>query len=371
MTPAPGPGQASQTTTMYFDKMNRLTGTMLPDGTYVTNSYTSQGWMSRTSGSRTYPAGYTFDAQGRTKTLTTWANFPSSGAAVTTWNYDTNRGWLNSKKYADNNGPSYTCTAGGKLKTRAWARGVVTTNSYNSAGQLSGIGYPAGTPSVGMVYDRRGNQSALTQGAMTTSYTDDAAGDELGESYAGGALGGLTVTNGYDSLGRRTNLAVLKAAAPLLHCASSFDAASRLLTVSDGTNSATYWYLANSPLVDHIVFASNATTVMTTSNKYDFLNRLTGISSVSSVSSVVNFQYAYNSANQRTAVTNVDSTYCLYGYDSLGQVTNSVKKWPDNSVVAGQQFGYGFDTIGNRTMTLAGGDQNGANLRRRATRPTA
>jgi RHS repeat-associated protein len=32
-------------------------------------------------------------------------------------------------------------------------------------------------------------------------------------------------------------------------------------------------------------------------------------------------------------------------------------------VVAGQQFGYGFDTIGNRTMSLAGGDQNGANRR--------
>ena len=113
MTPAPGPGQASQTTTMYFDKMNRLTGTMLPDGTFVTNSYTTQGWMSQTSGSRTYPAGYTFDAQGRTKTLTTWTSFPSSGAAVTTWNYDTNRGWLGSKKYADNNGPSYNYTAAG------------------------------------------------------------------------------------------------------------------------------------------------------------------------------------------------------------------------------------------------------------------
>ncbi len=29
----------------------------------------------------------------------------------------------------------------------------------------------------------------------------------------------------------------------------------------------------------------------------------------------------------------------------------------------GQQFDYAFDTIGNRTQTLAGGDQNGANLR--------
>ena len=31
--------------------------------------------------------------------------------------------------------------------------------------------------------------------------------------------------------------------------------------------------------------------------------------------------------------------------------------------MAGQQFEYAFDTIGNRTSTQAGGDQNGANLR--------
>ena len=115
--------------------------------------------------------------------------------------------------------------------------------------------------------------------------------------------------------------------------------------------------------MDHIVFARNGSTVITTSNKFDYLNRLTAISSVASGTSVVNFQYQYNSANQRTAVTNVDSTYWLYGCDSLGQVTNGVKKWGDNTVVAGQQFGYGFDTIGNRKTTLAGGDQNGANQR--------
>lgn len=31
--------------------------------------------------------------------------------------------------------------------------------------------------------------------------------------------------------------------------------------------------------------------------------------------------------------------------------------------VAGQQFDYAFDTIGNRTRTLSGGDTNGVNLR--------
>jgi RHS repeat-associated protein len=52
-----------------------------------------------------------------------------------------------------------------------------------------------------------------------------------------------------------------------------------------------------------------------------------------------------------------------YQYDFLGQVTNGVRHWRDGTVAAGQQFGYFFDTIGNRTQTLSGGDTNGQNLR--------
>jgi hypothetical protein len=52
-----------------------------------------------------------------------------------------------------------------------------------------------------------------------------------------------------------------------------------------------------------------------------------------------------------------------YGYDPLGQVIFGSKFWVDQTPVAGQQFDYTFDTIGNRTQTEAGGDQNGANLR--------
>ena len=135
------------------------------------------------------------------------------------------------------------------------------------------------------------------------------------------------------------------------------DAASRLLTVSDGTNTAAYSYVANSPLVDHIAFAHSGTAEMTTRYTNDFVNRLTGISSA------LNFAYQYNLAGQRVSVTNGDGSHWTYGYDALGQVTNGVKRWGNGAVVAGQQFGYGFDTMGNRTKTLAGGDQYGGSLR--------
>ena len=37
-----------------------------------------------------------------------------------------------------------------------------------------------------------------------------------------------------------------------------------------------------------------------------------------------------------------------YTYGGLGQVNSGNKYWPGNSLVAGQQFQYGFDDIGSR-----------------------
>src|SRR5437899_7603646 len=79
------------------------------------------------------------------KSMKTWKNFAeNSGTATTTWNYDAYRGWLFSKRYPDNTGPDYTYTAGGRLKTRTWARTgtggnrIVTTYTYGFDDGTSG-----------------------------------------------------------------------------------------------------------------------------------------------------------------------------------------------------------------------------------------
>jgi hypothetical protein len=77
----------------------------------------------------------------------------------------------------------------------------------------------------------------------------------------------LTVTNQYDAYLRRTNTALLSGATVLCRTTNGYDLASRLASVSDGTNSASYSYLANAPLVGQIVFASNTTTRMTTAKQ--------------------------------------------------------------------------------------------------------
>src|SRR5436190_558056 len=84
-------------------------------------------WVcSRTrSAAALYPVSYTYDAQGRMKTMKTYKNLAAnSGVATTTWNYDAYRGWLSSKVYDDSHGPSYDYTPAGRLRTRTWARGV-------------------------------------------------------------------------------------------------------------------------------------------------------------------------------------------------------------------------------------------------------
>ena len=57
-----------------------------PDGTVVHKEHYPAGQLKKTYGSRTYPVEYTYDAQGRMKTMTTWSNSPPAGAATTAWN---------------------------------------------------------------------------------------------------------------------------------------------------------------------------------------------------------------------------------------------------------------------------------------------
>ena len=242
---------------------------------------------------------------------------------------------------------------------------MTTTYTYNTAGDLRTVAYSDTTNGLTYTYDRRGRPATVTDatGAATTLAFNDAS-QLLSEAYSGASpLAGLTVASAYDQYLRRYNLS-LNTQPSALNITYGFDAASRLQTVTDGADySATYTYLANSPLVSQVSFANSYMTVMTTAKQYDYVNRLTQISlSPSFEGPLLSFSYGYNSANQRTNDTLVDSCTGSMGMTPWGKWSRARSIGAMGRRSPGEQFQYQFDNIGNRQGTDAGGDDLGANL---------
>ncbi len=364
-TAAPASGQSPLNTTNYFDGRDRVFRMVHPDGNSVTNEFFLTGELKKTYGSRTYPVAYTYDHAGRLKTMTTWQSFATSGgAAVTTWNYDGYQGLLTNKQYQGGSGPSYTYTPSGKLKTRTWARGVVTSYGYNNAGDLQSLTYSDGiTPAVTNSYNRLGQIVSQTQSlggtnvVRTTGFSLLAL--PLTESWTGGPLDGLSVTNGFDNLQRRTTVGLSNYSASV--AVYGYDRASRLAGVTNGSAFAAYTYSADRGQWSKLQMGLSGTNRLTTSRVYDKVDRLTWLTNAYASTDV--FGFAFNAAGQMTRRDEPDGAYWIYTYDSLGQVTSGKKYWSDSSPVAGQQFEYAFDDIGNRNSSASGGDASGSNLR--------
>lgn len=347
-----GPGYDPQVTSYVYDPAGRVQTVTLPDGGEVNSTYWPTGALKRSWGARVYPAEYAYDPQGRMKTLMTWQNFAGdSGRAVTTWNYDPQRGFLLNKHYTDGTGPTYTYKPSGRLLTRTWARtpAVTTTYSYNAAGELAGTDYSDATPDVVVTYDRTGRASTITDASGQRSFVYHSSGQIESETYASGPLNGLAVIRSFDALNRQEGISVPGVSS----IAYGYDAASRLQTVTNGPDTATYAYATNSPLVESLVFTRAGAARLTTAKIYDNLNRLTSISNTPSSAPVSRHAYTYNAANQRARAVREDNSYWSYSYDPLGQVTAAGKFLADDTPTPGFSFAYNYDDIGNRKTATA------------------
>ena len=347
--------------------MGRITKTTYSDGTSLTNEYYATGHLKRRTGSRAYPVEYTYDPQGRMTTMITWQNYADdSGKANTSWQYNSKRGFLTKKLYDDPDSYIlYTNTPAGRLSSRQWARGILTTYAQNTAGENTVINYSDGsTPSVTNYLDRLGRVTNIVDGAGSRyiSHADD--GRILSVTNATGILRGLNVDYDYDALLRRSDIAFFtNAASVVFNHTYTYDDASGLSGVSDGTYAAAYSYLANSSLIDSINYKDGLNTRMTAPRTYDHLGRRQRFSATPTSGLGWSFDYTYNQANQRVQAAHRDGSAWHYDYDRLGQLTSGRKHWGDGSPVAGQQREYAYDDIGNRLSTAEGGDTLGAGLR--------
>ncbi len=201
---------------------------------------------------------------------------------------------------------------------------------------------------------------ADASGGRTLYY--DHAGRLVSERWTGGLLSGLTVSNRLDRVYGRDRLTVTPPSGSALTWDYGFDDYGRPETVTRGSATFSYGYLPNADLLQTTT-GSYGTTVLTATRSWECGYRLRGIQNVVGGTSVSGHAYAYDPLDRRIRATLPDNSAWVYDYDDRNEVVGGKRFWADQTPVAGQQFEYAFDPIGNRISTKVGGDANGANLR--------
>jgi RHS repeat-associated protein len=346
---------AGQVTAVEYDESGRQRKITIPDGGEIVKEYYPTGELRKISGAQAYTVEYSYDPQGRRTTMTTTGQ---AGPAVTTWSYDSQRGWLKSKRDDSERGVDYAFTPAGRLATRTWERGVITNYVYDSAGTLISVDYSDATPDVVYTLDRLGRQAKIVDGSGTRVlvYTDEGQLDV--ETYTAGLLNGLGIDHEYDALNRRDMLSIRNGGTSIHAQSFAYGAASRLKSTGSGAYTVTYGYSPNSPMVETIDFKHSGATVMTTTKSYDFVNRLTSIRSVAGGVTVSNHTYSHSALNQRLRDEDADGKFWSYLYNSDGELESAVKHDALAAQLAGMNFQYSFDEIGNRTGTCVDGVAN-------------
>ena len=283
--------------------------------------------------------------------MTTYRDESLAEGDTTRWLYDEASVCMTNKVYADGKGPRYAYTPDGKLATRTWARGIVTTYSYDASGALTNTVYSDGTPTVSLAYDRAGRQVEARDAAGTTTFAYDAFGSLTNETVVGVA-GTNTIERFYDSLGRDLGYALNGVRQSTL----AYDAATgRLATMlvpeaqsNNQTNQTikqfSWSYLPGSDLKSSLAYPNGLTASWTYGNRGELLE----VNNASPTGTISRYAYTYDAAGRRIACAKSGTAFeqsdsVNYGYNTRSELTNATA-----AVNAAYNYGYDFDDIGNR-----------------------
>jgi len=351
--------------------MGRTTATDLPDtldadGNTLTNitrsSYTLRGETAATWGAQTNPTFNIYDSQGRMSELRTYkaligeptAATPDS--ASTTWIYSPQRGFLTAKRDAENKGATYTYTPAGRLATRTWARGIVTTYTYD-AGMLTLTDYSDTTPDVTAIYDNFGRVLSSSTLITSSTFAYDPAilvldTETVSHDLNADGTPELTrvIDRTQDNLLRSTGFQ-LKDGTTIENQASYTYGATdgRLSEISNPqipNSTFTYSYAPNSSLVASVTSPAHTVTNAWEATRDVLLSK----ENKAGATVVSDYGYTVNAIGQRTALSQSGSAFAAarsvdWGYDSLGQVVKA------DSTIPGLDRAYQYDLIGNRVKS--------------------
>ncbi|MEQ4305131.1 LamG-like jellyroll fold domain-containing protein [Plantactinospora sp. B6F1] len=273
------------------------------------------------------------------------------------------------------------------------ARGTTTTFSYDALGRVTGEIQPTSpTTSIGTSfgYDAAGNRTRFTDGrgnAFWTTYnawglpesqiepatpaypnladrTFTVGYDRAARPKTYAMPGGVTLTSGYDDLGRLIRQSGTGAEAATADRSFGYDDAGRLtlLSVPSGTNSLTYddrgLPLSVTGPTDTASFtytrdgqmASRTDAAGTTAYTYDAAGRF---KTASNTTTGINLSVGYNAMSQVATITYGASNVRSFTYDGLQRLRTDTLKTAAGGTVA--SITYGYDLNSNMTSKVTTG----------------
>jgi len=380
----------SRPTRYEYDHRGRRTAVDEPDtvdaaGAPVDNvrrfSYRPDGRVREVTGTPGYRQRFGYDHAGRLETLTT----EGTAEAVTRWEYDAQRGWLRARRHdspapGEGDGPSYRYSPAGRLLSRTDARGVTTSYARDCAGRVARLDYDDGTPPV-VIHERdaQGRPKRVSDGSGERVVTCDAGGRAAEVTHlAGSLLEGWSVARAHDVEGRLEEVTLRFGQEEPHRLTYQYGSDGRLATVRGGELAAHYRYEGAERRPAQLAVVDETRPLLFASRQYDDLHRLRRLSWHNGMirgafESWADEEYGRDAYGRVASIRRRDGTEWVYRYNAAGEVAAARRHMAPGSseLVAGHQFSYSYDGLGNRIATGRGGDPGGGGLRPATYAPDA
>lgn len=359
-----------------YDGAGRVSSKTDANSDVVSSLYNTRGQLTQVSGTGAYPMVNGYNDYGERTSLTTYRNGLDQPGDSTTWSFDTNTGWLASKKDAADKIATfdYSYESGEKLVKRK-VRGITTTSHYTlMTGDLAQVEYDDGvTPGISYSdYTRTAKPGSVSDATGTRDFiydTEQLATEALDPSWYFNLVlttdhEGSTSVSGHTLIGRYSGIRLgsLTTPAQVMKAAYSYDSDGRIGGVTatwpnSVSRQLTYRYLSSSTPWDKVYDDSF-------SLERDFEPNRTVINAVIAdfgSSTVTDFDYLVNVAGQRQSIRQSGSAYAdygdaihwKYGYDSRGEIQSAQAYFGTDTTSTAQPLpglglGFTYDTAGNR-----------------------
>ena len=248
--------------------------------------------------------------------------------------------------YPDNTGETWAYQNNNRLLSHTDGRGVVGTNAYNAAGQLTGISYSDNTAGVSVAYDADGRKTSQSDGGGTTTYTYDNASRLTSRITPAGSVG-----FSYDAANRLTVRTLAGAGTTAFAYDASGKMTSTLVPGASGAETTAYAY-DNAGRILSTTFANgDVETTTYDANTSDLASDIHTRANGSVITSAV---YTYDNGGKKTSETSAGGATVSYGYDNAGQLVSEAR-----TGTTAYAIGYAYDNAGNRTSKTQNGQSEG------------